>query len=76
MKIHQFIGIMIYDTTLVQKIVNKLFFSMPLGIHKGEVHMKGKIENFLRRLYNDLNGDYKAEKEELEKIQCSIKAFE
>ena len=48
---------------------------MPLGIHKG-VHMKGKIENFLRRLYNDLNEDYRAAKEDLEAIRRSIEAFE
>ena len=38
--------------------------------------MKGKIENFLRRLYTDLNEDYRAAKEDLEAIRRSIKAFE
>ena len=38
--------------------------------------MKGKIENFLRRLYNDLNEDYRAAKEDLEAIRRSIEAFE
>lgn len=38
--------------------------------------MKGKIEKFLKTLYADLNEKYRVEREELEKIQNSIKAFE
>lgn len=38
--------------------------------------MKGKIEKFLKTLYADLNEKSRVEREELEKIQRSIQAFE